>query len=315
MLDINAEDAYIASVRKKQIHFPSVADPRYKALAAEKTGHLIPQVDPRFKIAKSDKIFTVGACFTFNIAKVLNDLGCTMVVDDYVAQHPELGDSLLTEYNPGTIKQRLNAAFGLFRYDDDAGIEAADPGFVDLFLFNGAPALERERLLERRSTIDALYKQVQGSDVVVVTLGLVEAWFDSQFNCYLNRAPSLGELRNAPYRYRFRRFDYADSLEMTDNIIRLLVKAGIGRILLNVSPIPMITTFSGKDAIVANSFSASMLRCVAEKLWETYPEVDYLPTYEMATSFGMVGSIQDNRHLTPFVLEEIRRLIQEKYLA
>ena len=51
------------------------------------------------------------------------------------------------------------------------------------------------------------------------------------------------------------------------------------KIVLTVYPVPFSDTFSGQDVIVANTYSKSVLRCVAQDLTELYDHVDYFPSY------------------------------------
>jgi len=52
------------------------------------------------------------------------------------------------------------------------------------------------------------------------------------------------------------------------------------RVVLSVSPVPMAATHRPMDVIVANSYSKSLLRTVAENICTKYDWVDYYPSYE-----------------------------------
>ena len=53
------------------------------------------------------------------------------------------------------------------------------------------------------------------------------------------------------------------------------------KIVVTVSPVPMNTTFTAQDVLVANTYSKSTLRVVAQHLCDNYEYVDYFPSYEM----------------------------------
>jgi tetratricopeptide (TPR) repeat protein len=76
--------------------------------------------------------------------------------------------------------------------------------------------------------------------------------------------------------------------------------------MLTVSPVPFKVTFTGRDAIIANTYSKSALRAAAETFVYRHDNVDYLPSYEIVTHTARASAyIQDNRHITPSAVNEI----------
>jgi hypothetical protein len=53
------------------------------------------------------------------------------------------------------------------------------------------------------------------------------------------------------------------------------------KILLTVSPVPMVATASGQHVLVANGRTKNTLRAVAADLAERRDDVDYFPGYEL----------------------------------
>jgi hypothetical protein len=51
-------------------------------------------------------------------------------------------------------------------------------------------------------------------------------------------------------------------------------------VILTVSPVPLAATFTGRDVLVANMYSKSVLRAVAEEIRARFDFVDYFPSYE-----------------------------------
>ena len=135
---------------------------------------------------------------------------------------------------------------------EDTIIETKD-GFLDLLLPGGFP-VSLERAIARRAEIDEVYRNLASSDLVVITLGLVEAWFDEESEVFLNRLPKTTLLKNQPDRYTFQALDVADSVPLLNKALKKLIDVGVDKILLTVSPVPLGTSFSGKDAVVANRF-------------------------------------------------------------
>ncbi len=318
MRDIDGTVALARTARNKGARFPNILDERYQGIAAGKAGFVKPYVAPRFRIQPGDKIFTIGSCFARETEGYFLEYGCRVPVREFSIPEGELplgheASHLLNEYTAGAICQRILAAFGEFSYAYNGGLEMADGGFRDLLLQHNAAPVSLERLMERRAEIDALYRQLRESDAVVITLGLIESWFERDSGLYLNRTPSLYSVRKNSDKYGFRVLDYPDSLDLIDQTVSCLVRHGIGKILMTVSPVALLTSFTGEDVIVANSYSKSVLRCVAEQMKEKYPEVDYFPSYEIATSFGLAGYKEDNFHLHPFAIQQIMESMRAAY--
>jgi hypothetical protein len=70
-------------------------------------------------------------------------------------------------------------------------------GYTDLLLA-GEGGVTHERALVRRKEIDEAYKYLSKSDLVIITLGLAEAWYDEETRLFINRrlhTPSASNTR------------------------------------------------------------------------------------------------------------------------
>lgn len=86
------------------------------------------------------------------------------------------------------------------------------------------------------------------------------------------------------------------------------------RIILTVSPVPLLRTFSNRDIIVANTYSKSVLRAVADELSSKYDDVDYFPSYEMvANSPREIAWRHDQRHVTKEMVWHIMHRFKTEY--
>jgi hypothetical protein len=290
------------SIRNRTFRYPSKHEAGYS------DGVLIPAITPKFKINPNEKIFTIGSCFAREIEKLLIGRQFNVPVSTFTI--PEGGfrhdaPHLLNEYNAGTILQRIENIFGQFNYTDNMGIEEVNGNFLDLFLHIHNEPIGLDTLLARRVRIENLYKQLLECDTIIITLGLTESWFDSLTGCYLNKAPSKKLILNNPDRFYFHRMDVEDVLERMTNAITLINNHSIKKIMLTVSPIPLEATFTTSNAIMANFFSKSVLRVVAEKLYEKFDNVEYFPSYEMAQSSGLPMFHDDNIHVREELVNKI----------
>lgn len=68
------------------------------------------------------------------------------------------------------------------------------------------------------------------------------------------------------------------------------------KIVLTVSPVPLLATFTDNDVIVANCYSKSLLRVAAEYMRYQYANVDYYPSYESVTLSDRQTTWLDDLH-------------------
>ena len=287
--------------------FPDQEDPRYQ------DDLLFPSLEPKFSLDAPAKVFTIGSCFARNIEFALAEYDIELPATDFAVPKSEWEfrpNGILNEYNPGTTAQRILSAV---KDEDDSEetIIETKGGFFDLLLPGGFP-VSFERAVERRAQIKEVYRNLVSSDLVIVTLGLVEAWYDEKTEMYLNRMP-MPLIRKQPDRYTFRRMEVEDSFSILDKAVAELTGAGVGKILFTVSPVPLGTTFTGKDVVVANSFSKAALRVCAQKLMEKYPQVDYYPSFELVSSGGLDSFNEDNIHVKPPIVRRATGHMLEAY--
>jgi tetratricopeptide (TPR) repeat protein len=161
-----------------------------------------------------------------------------------------------------------------------------------------------------------LYARIPQCRVVVMTLGLAEAWFDTLTGYYLNGAPHQLAMAAAPKRFRLDVLTVDEINDCLARIYDLLERYGHPdfRLLLTVSPVPFRATFTGQDAITANTYSKSALRAAAEAFVIGHPRAEYFPSYEIVThTIRSSAYIQDNRHVTPQVVQTIADRVVDAY--
>lgn len=149
--------------------------------------------------------------------------------------------------------------------------------------------------------------------MVIVTLGLIEAWWDEEKQLYLNETVPLALVRRYPGRFFFEVL----SIEKTVAAVRRLIEQlrminPKQNVLLTVSPVPFVRSFDGRDAIVANGYSKAALRVAAEIVTREYAWVDYYPSYESVTSSERVRAWDDDLvHVRPdMVKENVDRMLK-----
>ncbi len=309
--------------RSKAARAASLGNRHAKQLGRDAANRLEPEcfpaLKPKFKFAPGASVFTVGSCFARNIETRLAQLGFqvpTLQVDDTVVG--EVGVNLINKYTPASIWQELSWAHGIRRRDGvvaDSDVQALflDLGggkVADLHLYPLA-AVDYDFAMRRRKAVFKVFNAAFNSDVVTITLGLIEAWFDSETGLYVIRCPEKF-FSHAPERFLFERLNFAQCKSFVDRTIELLQHEGCPKkILLTTSPVVLGRTFTGDDVIVANCYSKSVLRAVAGQICEENDSVDYFPAFESVVLTKQEHVWEDNlTHVSKeFVAKIIDRVV------
>jgi hypothetical protein len=160
-----------------------------------------------------------------------------------------------------------------------------------------------ERALARRAEISAVYGHLASSDVVIITLGFIEAWHDGRSGVYLNRSPPKSVAQKFPGRYTFKALDVFDCLPLLEKAIAAPGRRRI-KTIVTVSPVPLHLTFTARDCVVANEFSKSVLRICAQRL-ARHNLADYFPSYEIVRSCGLSAYTGDQMHVKDELVRKI----------
>jgi hypothetical protein len=275
---------------------------------------------PSFKMRRSYLVYAAGSCFARNIEKNLLKSGMNLLFNpDEILSRPEfflertdLRENFLTRYNTPTI---LSDILALERPDiDDRLIYEIAPGkFVDMRL-GAYPPTDRETILERRRFIKEKSARVGECACVILTLGLSETWYDKEAEEYLNFTPDLRFLNSHQDRFELHVLDYEQHVSMLTQAITILRNRGVKNIIITISPIPLISTFTSDDVVIANEYSKSVLRAAAGAICLKLG-VDYFPSFEMVKySDRKFAWRRDARHVTDPMVGRITSLFMRAYL-
>ncbi|MDZ7709219.1 MAG: GSCFA domain-containing protein [Roseovarius sp.] len=158
-------------------------------------------------------------------------------------------------------------------------------------------------IMEMRTRYLDAVAQVAHADVVILTLGYVEAWYDKELDLYLNIAPPPRICQAAPDRFEFRVLGFEDVRSALEGIYALLKRHREKplKMLVTVSPVPLVSTFRDMDVLVANTYSKSVQRAAAETFAADKADVDYFPSYEAVTLSdpAVCWARGDYRHVSP----------------
>jgi hypothetical protein len=150
-------------------------------------------------------------------------------------------------------------------------------------------------------------------DLFIFTFGLTETWMNTDGQVY-SSAPGVEAGSYDPSRHVFKNFDYVEVLEdfmAFRQIMRDLNPAV--KFLVTVSPVPLAATAADRHVLTATIRSKSVLRAVADRLYETCEDVDYFPSYDMLSSPFLGPSLfeANKRDVSPAAV----RLVMKTFLA
>jgi tetratricopeptide (TPR) repeat protein len=248
-----------------------------------------PAVFPRFLLEPGQRIFTIGSCFARNIERHLESAGFDIPTLGLTVDKREWGGDpveLLNNYVPQAIAPQIRWAFDLERFDVSKHCVELYPGrYIDLQMPFLLKAMSEPAVRDFRERINAIYRALATSHVVLITLGLIEAWFDNRAKRYVNCAPPKTAVRADPNRFELHVLEYNEVLASMRELLALLgqVCPADHRVILTVSPVPLTATFTASDVAVANTYSKSVLRSVVEVLVAERENIDYFPSYESVT--------------------------------
>jgi hypothetical protein len=121
-------------------------------------------------------------------------------------------------------------------------------------------------------------------DVFIFTLGLTECWSNVEDGAVYPVCPGAAGGKFDHARHKYVNLSVAEVHADMTQFAELLRQVNPGsRIVLTVSPVPLIATAEPAHVLVATTYSKSVLRVAAQTLSSQLSEVHYFPSYEIIT--------------------------------
>lgn len=246
----------------------------------------------------TEKFATAGSCFAQHIGRHVSTRGRDSYLDLEPAplalpesEHGRFGYGTYTcrygnIYTTRQLLQVTQEALGIrpqSRHVWEGGgrfYDAVRPS-VDPVGLESAE-LVRELRARHLSKVRQMLEQL---DVMIFTLGLTEAWVSTDDGTVFPNAPGVvaGNMTDNPA--AFHNLSAAESTAEMELFWQLLKEVNpTARMILTVSPVPLIATASGKHVLAATMYSKSVLRVVAQEMAEQHDDVFYFPSYEIINS-------------------------------
>lgn len=245
-------------------------------------------------LRRDDRVVSAGSCFASNMIPWLECAGLTYVRTE--RPHPvfeDLAENLGYRnfsaaygniYTARHLRQLLERALGAFSPVEDRWHESSR--VIDPF----RPGLryparsDREFDLLTSQHLRAVIAAFRSATVFVFTLGLTEAWQSSLDGAVFPACPGTIAGTFDPERHHFHNFSVEEVCADLIHFVVLLRQFNPRvRVILTVSPVPLVATATEEHVLVATTYSKSVLRVAASEVAVTLPGVSYFPAYEIIT--------------------------------
>lgn len=284
------------------------------------------EIIPKFRIARTSRFFTIGSCFARNIEIELfkNKFDVLTARSIFPAELYGLAggarNGALNAYTPHSMDSLVSLPdrpdaerAGILRLSEDKD------EWADMLLSGLRTPLNGEETKLGRDILLSTYRQLPSADVVVITLGYTEGWYDKIDDIYVNRSPGTSKqtMRHGD-RYAFANADSVAVRKHLDSIVANInaKTGGRARIIITVSPVPFAATWTSRDAVIANSYSKCTLATEANYLASRHDNIDYFPSYEMVTLGNPDTTWEaDGVHVKDDTVRRIIGMFIEKYIV
>ncbi|MDE3176336.1 MAG: GSCFA domain-containing protein [Pseudomonadota bacterium] len=299
------------------------------AVAAPAYHDVDPVVAAKFTISAADKVATAGSCFAQHIARHLANSGFHYLVTE--TPHPlvrsadtgRFGYGVFTArygnvYTTRQLLQLLQRAYGVF-VAREAPWRTREGRYLDPFRPRIQPGgfFSLDELDADRAHHFACVRQaIETMDVLVFTLGLTETWVARADGAAFPLCPGVAGGEFDESRYAFVNLSVAEVVADLEAVLQFVrTKNPAAKVMLTVSPVPLVATATDRNVLTATAYSKAVLRVAAEEIANAHPHVAYFPSFEVITGNHARGRYFDEtlREVTPEGVAHVMRLFMRHY--
>lgn len=300
-----------------------------RSIAAISPEQVDPVVSGKFRIGPNDKVATAGSCFAQHIARHLKKSGfnyfvsenANSIVPENLALTYQYGTYTArygNVYTPLQLIQLFKRAYGLFKPSEDIWVRA-DGRLIDPFRPQIQPhgfASQAEFDADRRQHFAAIRNAVENLDVFVFTLGLTETWISRLDGAAYPICPGVAGGTFDESKHAFLNMKSKHVINtLRDAIAFILERNSKARIILTVSPVPLVATAESHSVLVSTIYSKSVLRVAADEVCDGLDNIAYFPSYEIITGHHTRGRYfaEDLRSVTEIGVKRVMELFMKHY--
>lgn len=269
----------------------------FKSISWSAPGHVDVVVESRMKISVTEKVSTMGSCFAQNISRTIKSSGFNYFIPEQKPSEMNFEEGVDSNYgvfsarygNVYTTRQALQLferAFSIRTFESN--IWQLDKNFVDAYRPRIQPSgytSVDELLHDREQHLHFVRKVFTESDCFIFTLGLTESWVSRIDDAVFPIAPGVC---GGNYNEKDIKFVNFDCEEVTKDLFSFITHIreinNQIKIILTVSPIPLVATYENRHVLVSSTYSKSVLRVAAEEASNNFDNVVYFPSFEIINS-------------------------------
>ena len=249
---------------------------------------------PAKLLRRGDCVMSAGSCFAANIVPYLEKSGFHYIRTE--TRHPltrvpaenfgydNFSASYGNIYTARQLLQLLRRALNLWQPKEHAW--EIDGEFIDPFR-PGLRYRARSRTefdLLTRQHLDCVRQAFEDATVFVFTLGLTEAWVSRVDGAVFPACPGTVAGEFDANRHGFLNMSVSEVVADVNEFLREARKLNSRlRIILTVSPVPLVATATGGHVLPATIYSKSVLRVAVDEVVRNNEDVAYFPAYEIVT--------------------------------
>lgn len=248
-------------------------------------------------IKKTDYITTFGSCFAAHIRAFFHMRG-------YPIHNPKshwlpiihVGEGLNTTF---ALWQQFAWAWENVPIDNELWVDADKKRFT----------ITEEGRLETKEIFDK-------TDVFILTVGLSEVWYNKLTGGVFWRG--IPRDKYDPNIHGFRVSTVQENYQNLVHIYQMIRKhRPDAKIVLTLSPVPLVATFRDIPCTSASMVSKAILRVAIDELYQMYkddPKFFYWPSYELVKEFNNQFEA-DNRHVSNNTVQTVLDVFDKYYLV
>jgi len=280
-------------------------------------GVVVPETVPGFMLSPDTRVFNIGSCFARTVETALLSAGVQVTSvgrkTDIMEVQQNMRRGFLNMDTPVSIHQELEWAAGVAF--PEASLLPYGDEWVDPFLSDRAPTGNLVSTRSRRARLKEYFARAFAADLVIVTLGMTEAWYDRKTKQALNGAPHPRAFVQDKARFGMKRLGYDEVLTTLKSACTIIRRQNPkAKILLTISPVPLEHTFAPEDIMVANMISKNTLHVAATAIATGSEGIDYFPAYEaVMLSDPARAWMPDRRSVAPEMVRAIVDTFMRRY--
>ncbi len=263
---------------------------KLRQYAAPKKGRarILPFAQPRMRkeprVEPGASFFVAGSCFARNIERALTFGEQTVLSSSEETPMPSPPGQIAKWFNKFNTDTLLNEIRWAVQPEWDCGTHTLvefEGEWSDLQI-GWSFAHERDQAEFLRRAYAQAYGGAATADVVVITLGSVECWYDNEHQVYLNGMVPGRVSERMPGRFEFHCFDFEDAYASMQRVFdHFQTRPGPPPLLVfAVSAVAQPATYGAEDALISNMASQAIQRAAAEQFVREHEGCVYFPAYE-----------------------------------